>query len=143
MYSERIDQLAICLNIRLKSISEQLLFWNSLFVAAMLEKFLSGHLFHVSPTLKSIQAGVLQNSALSPTLFLSIIHNLISSTLNPMHSFADNRTFSCSYKLLGSKPVSSGILDFRKLILESLGSDIKIIFEPSSPFQLASFTRVR
>jgi len=46
-----------------------------------------------------IIAGVPQGSVISPTLFIIFINDLLSLTVNPIHSYADDSTLVGSYKL--------------------------------------------
>nr|CAH7760132.1 unnamed protein product [Callosobruchus chinensis] len=57
--------------------------------------------------LLSINAGVPQGSALTPILFLLHINDLLSSTTNPIHSFADDSTLHAG--IMSHRPISMAI----------------------------------
>lgn len=56
---------------------------------------------------RSVNAGILQGSGLSPTLFLLLINDLLSVTLNLIHSFVDDSTLHSSFMfiVLTSTPI--------------------------------------
>nr|CAH7736395.1 unnamed protein product [Callosobruchus chinensis] len=74
----------------------------------------------------NINAGVPQGSVLAPTLFLLHINDLLSSTTNPIHSFADDSTLHAG--IMSNKPISVVELERRRLATAaSLGKDLEAI----------------
>nr|CAH7728856.1 unnamed protein product [Callosobruchus chinensis] len=85
-----------------------------------LADFLSGRKITVevdgfSSSFHNINAGVPQGSVLAPTLFLLHINDLLSSTTNPIHSFADDST------------LHAGIMSNRLATAASLSKDLEAI----------------
>nr|CAH7741131.1 unnamed protein product [Callosobruchus chinensis] len=85
-----------------------------------LANFLSGRKITVvvdgfSSSFHHINAGVLQGSILAPTLFLLHVHtnDLLSSTTNPIHSFADNGKLHAG--IMSNRPISVIELERRRL----------------------------
>lgn len=71
----------------------------------------------------NINAGVPQGSVLSPTLFLIFIDDLLRSTTNPIHSFADDSTLHASFQL--SKPKDLEYVNIcRNNLTESINLDL-------------------
>src|SRR5271167_862146 len=66
---------------------------------------------------QAINAGVLQGSVLGPTLFLIFINDLLETTSNPIHSFADDSTFHARLPA-GSLPLA------RQEVADALESDL-------------------
>ena len=71
---------------------------------------------------RAINAGVPQGSVLGPTLFLIFINDLLESTSNPIHSFADDSTLHAS---LPAGPLSSA----RQQAADTLEADLSKIDE--------------
>ena len=70
-----------------------------------------------------IYAGVPKGSILALTLFLLHINDLLSSTKNPIHSFAENITLHASFNF--AKPVSNDLIEAsRNAMQNSLSQDI-------------------
>ena len=70
-------------------------------LCSLISSFLSGRSISVvvdgsASPLFSINSGVPQGSVLSPTLFLLFFNEFLSSTSNPMHSYADDSTLHSS-----------------------------------------------
>ncbi|KAL7637445.1 UNVERIFIED_CONTAM: hypothetical protein RMT77_012173 [Armadillidium vulgare] len=75
---------------------------------------------------KSINSGVPQGSVLSKTLFLNSINDLLSITLSPIHSYADDSTLHYSVQF-ERRPSQQQLIDSRKMALEQLTSDLSRI----------------
>ena len=77
---------------------------------------------------RSPNAGVFQGSVLSSTLFLLYINDLLDSTVNPIHSFADDATLhsSISFEV---EPTLTALNGKRLEVVTSLNSDLSTIFE--------------
>nr|CAH7754395.1 unnamed protein product [Callosobruchus chinensis] len=83
-----------------------------------LNNFLSGRKITVvvdgfSSSFHNINAGVPQGSVLAPTLFLLHNNDLLSSTTNPIHSFADDSTLHAG--IMSNRPISVVELERRRL----------------------------
>nr|CAH7764312.1 unnamed protein product [Callosobruchus chinensis] len=93
--------------------------------------FLSGRKITVvvdgfSSSFHNINAGVPQGSVLAPTLFLLHINDLLSSTTNPIHSFADDSTLHAG--IMSNRPISVAELERRRLATAaSLSKDLEAI----------------
>nr|CAH7749301.1 unnamed protein product [Callosobruchus chinensis] len=73
-----------------------------------------------------MNAGVTQGSVLAQTLFLLHISDLLSSTTNPIHSFADNSTLHAG--IMSKRPTSVVKLERRRLATAaSLSKDLEAI----------------
>nr|CAH7763675.1 unnamed protein product [Callosobruchus chinensis] len=76
----------------------------------------------------SINAGLPQGSVLAPTLLLLYINDLLSSTTNPIHSFADDSTLHAG--TMSNRPIS--VVERRRLpTAASLSKDLED-FSPSN-----------
>nr|CAH7745636.1 unnamed protein product [Callosobruchus chinensis] len=76
--------------------------------------------------LPSHQRWVPQGSVLAPTLFLLHINDLLSSTTNPIHSFADDSTLHAG--IMSNRPISVIELERRRLATAaSLSKDLEAI----------------
>ena len=75
-----------------------------------------------------INAGVPQGSVLSPILFLIYINDLLSTTSNPIHGFADDSTLHHSYKF-DKVPKKEEVSKARKDMVDTLSSDLTSIKE--------------
>nr|CAH7735187.1 unnamed protein product [Callosobruchus chinensis] len=79
-----------------------------------------------SSSFHNINAGVPQGSVLAPTLFLLHINDLLSSTTNPIHSFADDSTLHAG--IMSNRPISVAELERRRLATTaSLSKDLEAI----------------
>ena len=76
----------------------------------------------------TINAGVPQGSVLSPVLFLIYINDLLTLTVNPIHSFADDSTLHHSYKF-NKRPTRAEVDEARKHMVDTLSSDVRAITE--------------
>nr|CAH7723554.1 unnamed protein product [Callosobruchus chinensis] len=94
-----------------------------------LADFLSGRKITIvvdgfSSSFHKINAGVPQGSVL--TLFLLHINDLLSSTTNPIHSFADDSTLHAG--IMSNRPISVVDLERRRLATAaSLSKDLEVI----------------
>nr|CAH7759039.1 unnamed protein product [Callosobruchus chinensis] len=74
----------------------------------------------------NINAGVPQGSVLALTLFLLHINDLLSSTTNPIHSFADDSTMHAG--IMSNRPISVVKLERRRLAMAaSLSKNLEAI----------------
>nr|CAH7717679.1 unnamed protein product [Callosobruchus chinensis] len=93
--------------------------------------FLSGRKITVvvdcfSSSFYNINAGIPQGSVLAPTLFLLHINDLLSSTTNPIHSFADDSTLHAG--IISNRPISVAEPERRRLATAaSLSKDLEAI----------------
>nr|CAH7732737.1 unnamed protein product [Callosobruchus chinensis] len=79
-----------------------------------------------SSSFHNINAGVPQGSVFAPTLFLLHINDLLSSTTNPIHSFADDSTLHAG--IMSNRPISVAELERRRLATAaSLSKDLEAI----------------
>jgi len=78
-----------------------------------------------SSNIHNINAGVPQGSVLSPTLFIIFINDLLFSTINPIHSYADDSTLVASYDF-GKKSLATpqSVASNRANILASINNDL-------------------
>nr|CAH7737232.1 unnamed protein product [Callosobruchus chinensis] len=96
-----------------------------------LADFLSGRKITVvvdgfSSSFHNINAGVPQGSVLAPTLFLIHINDLLSSTTNPIHSFADDSTLHAG--IMSNRLISVVELERRRLAkAASLSKELEAI----------------
>lgn len=70
-----------------------------------------------------LKAGVPQGSPLSPTLFLIFINDLLKTTHNPIHSFADDSTLHASFHITNPNELNS-IAIYRSSVSLSLNDDL-------------------
>lgn len=73
-----------------------------------------------------IEAGVPQGSVLSSALFLIYINDLLTVTVNPIHSFADDSTLHSVYELPQNHK-RSDVLSKRVRMVDSINRDLDII----------------
>ncbi len=75
---------------------------------------------------KPINSGVPQGSVLFPTLFLLFIDDLLSKTIYPIHSYADDSTLHYSISF-NRRPTIQELNDLRMGAIERLASELTII----------------
>nr|CAH7746943.1 unnamed protein product [Callosobruchus chinensis] len=81
---------------------------------------------YFSSSLHNINAGVPQGSVLATALFLLHINDPLSSTINPIHSFADDSTLPAG--IMSNRPISVVELERRRLATAaSLSKDLEAI----------------
>jgi len=97
---------------------------NSFLSNRFISVVIDGHASNFHP----INAGVPQGSILAPTLFLLHINDLLSSTVNPIHSYADDSTLHSSVRF--PQATSDHELDSRRRSMhESLSRDLQTILD--------------
>lgn len=77
------------------------------------------------------------DAGVSPTLFIIFINDLLSCTDNSIHSYADDSSIHCSYKLPNNH-TSVDVRLARKIMADSLNLDLIKIVEWSK-INLVSF----
>ena len=77
----------------------------------------------VASSLHEVNAGVPQGCVLSPTLFLLFINDLLESTKNPIHSYADDSTLHSS-TTFSKYPLPVQVNESRQAMVDSLNDDM-------------------
>jgi hypothetical protein len=93
----------------------------------------------VNSKAQPINAGVPQGSVLGPTLFLIFINDLLESTSNPIHSFADDSTLHAhlpSGSLASARQQVADSLEADLSKIEEWGKDWLVTFNASKTTQL-------
>jgi len=103
------------------------------YLCKWIESFLSNRSIQVlvdgfKSDLFKINAGVPQGSVISPTLFIIFINDLLSSTNNSIHSYADDSTLMASYSFKKiSLATAQSVAFHRNNMLNSTNSDLSKI----------------
>ena len=77
--------------------------------------------------LHSIDAGVPQDSVISPVLFILFINDLLTSTSSSIHSFADDTFLSSSFSFNPNDHASTDIQLHRNISASLLSNDLTVI----------------